>query len=430
MIELIRQSAVPSNVMRSASKGALTLPAGEILEILVYLTANPVFAKDASMTLAGWDEKSCAQVLADPQTPYEVTNYFLDPKNRRPKVLPALLENPAVRESALMELAQAQSREIVDMMLKSARVRRSTDILHVLGSNPHITDEEKQEIEMALRNVGLDTVQIHAFLEPVEEAPAAEEGPSQYEIDNAAAIAAEEAAAKPFEVLGPIDESPVEPEPAPEPITAAEAQATIAAAVPASELAAVPASESAAVPVSQAIAAAAAPALDPNSSQALDQAKAMLMRQAEKKSTERISVLQKIAKLTVGQRVQLAMKGNKEERSILIRDGSKLVSSAVLVSPKVTDAEIETFAGLKNVQEQVLRDIARAPKYKKNYLIIKALSNNPRTPMDISLTLMGNLLVNDLKTLSMNKNVPETVRKLAFKRFKEKSAPPGGKKQG
>ena len=77
MIDLIRQSAVPSNVMRSASKGALTLPAGEILEILVYLTASPVFAKDAAMTLAGWEEKSCVQVLADPQTPWGVPHRVL-----------------------------------------------------------------------------------------------------------------------------------------------------------------------------------------------------------------------------------------------------------------------------------------------------------------------------------------------------------------
>jgi len=413
MIDLIRQSAVPSNVMRSASKGALTLPAGEILEILVYLTGNPVFAKDAAMTLAAWDEKSCFQVLADPQTPFEVTNYFLAPQNRRPKLLPALLDNTAVRESALMELAQTQSREIVDMMLASPRVRRSTDILHALGTNPHITNDEKQEIERALRNVGLDTVQIHAVLEPVEEAPsAAEEGPSQYEIDNAAAIAAEEAAGSKFSLLGPIDDQAVVSAEVPAEITPAEAQATIAAALPAAEAAT-----------------GAAPALDPNSEEGREHAKAMLMRAAEAKSTERVSVLQKIARLTVGQRVQLAMKGNKEERSILIRDGSKLVSSAVLVSPKVTDAEIETFAGMKNVQEQVLRDIARNPKFKKNYPVARQLCNNPRTPLDLSLTLMGNLMVNDLKTLSMNKNVPETLRKIALKRFKEKSAPPGGKKE-
>jgi hypothetical protein len=415
MIDLIRQSAVPSNVMRSASKGALTLPVAEILEILVYLTSNPVFSKDAAMTLAAWDEKSCLQVLADPQTPFEVTSYFLAPQNRRPKLLPALLENTAVRESALMELAQTQAREIVDMMLASPRVRRSTDILHALASNPHITDEEKQEIERALRNVGLDTVQIHAVLEPVEEAPsAAEEGPSQYEIDNAAAIAAEEAAGSKFSLLGPIEDQAVAPAEVPAEITPAEAQATLAAALPAAEVA---------------TAAAAAPALDPNSEEGREHAKAMLMRAAETKSTERVSVLQKIARLTVGQRVQLAMRGNKEERSILIRDGSRLVSSAVLVSPKVSDAEIENFAGMKNVQEQVLRDIARNPKFKKNYPIARQLCNNPRTPLDLSLTLMGNLMVNDLKTLSMNKNIPETLRKIALKRFKEKSAPPGGKKE-
>jgi hypothetical protein len=420
MIDLIRQSAVPSNVMRSASKGALTLPAGEVIEILVHLTTNPVFAKDASMTLAGWDEKSCVQVLKDPQTPFEVTNYFLDAKNRRPKLLPALLENPSVREAALIELAQTQSREIVDLMLASARVRNSTDILHALGTNPHITDQEKADIEMALRNVGLDTVQIHAVLEPVEEEAAApaEEGPSQYEIENAAAIAAEEAAGKQFELLGPLEGQESEAA-APIEISAAEAQATIAAAMPSNEAANAAAVAPAAVPFMP---------IEPHAPAEMSQEeKKPVVPEAEAKSTERVSVLQKIARLTVGQRVQLAMRGSKEERSILIRDGSKLVSAAVLVSPKVSEAEIENFAALKNVQEQVLRDIARNPKYKKNYPVIRNLAGNPRTPLDLSLTLMNHLMVMDLKNLSMNKNVPETLRKLALKRFKEKSGPPGKK---
>jgi len=411
MIDLIRQSAVPSNVMRSASKGALTLPPGEIIEILVYLTTNAVFAKDAAMTLAGWDEKSCLKVLADPQTPFEVTNYFLDPKNRRPKLLPALVENPSVREAILIDLAQSPSREIIDMMLASKRVRGSTDILHALGINPNITDQEKGEIEMALRDVGLDTVQIHAVLEPVEEV-ADEEGPTAYELENAAAIAAEEAAGKTFELLGPIDEStaePAAPSPAPVEITPAEVQATIAAALPAAEMAVAtaPALEAAPVPAEE---------------------KSQTVPEEKEKVTERVSVLQKIARLSVGQRVQLAMRGNKEERSILIRDGSRLVSSAVLVSPKVSEAEIENFAALKNVQDQVLRDIARNPKYKKKYTIIRNLANNPRTPLDLSLPLMNHLMVMDLKNLSMNKNVPETLRKIALKRFKEKSGPPGQQK--
>jgi hypothetical protein len=412
MIDLVRQSAVPSNVMRSASKGALTLPAGEVIEILVYLTGNPVFAKDAAITLAGWDEKSCLQVLADPKTPFEVTNYFLDPKNRRLKLLPALIENPSVREAALIDLAQTQSREIVDLMLASPRVRQSTDILHALGTNPQITDQEKADIEMALRNVGLDTVQIHAVLEPVDEVPA-EEGPSAYEIENAAAIAAEEAAGKQFELMGPLEEEIAEPTAqAPEVITPAEAQATIAAALPAAEV----------------VAAAAAPALETIPAAAGTESPQSVPEVAKEVLTERVSVLQKIKRLTVGQRVQLAMRGSKEERSILIRDGSKLVSAAVLVSPKVSESEIESFAALKNVQEQVLRDIARNPKYKKNYPVIRNLANNPRTPLDLSLGLMNHLMVMDLKNLSMNKNVPETLRKIAHKRFKEKSAPPGSKK--
>jgi hypothetical protein len=157
--------------------------------------------------------------------------------------------------------------------------------------------------------------------------------------------------------------------------------------------------------------------------------KTLKMREAEAGARERLSPLQKISRLTVGERVQLAMRGNKEERFILIRDGSKVVSSAVLQSPKMTDAEVETFAGMKNVQESVLRDIARTKKFMKNYAVVRSLVNNPRCPLDLSLGLMGHLLVNDLKALSMNKNIADTLRKLAMKRFKEKSAPPGSKKE-
>jgi hypothetical protein len=142
-----------------------------------------------------------------------------------------------------------------------------------------------------------------------------------------------------------------------------------------------------------------------------------------KEESGRESILQKIAKLKVGDRVKLAMLGNKEERSVLIRDGSKVVSSAVLASPKLTDSEVETIAGMKNVQQSVLRDIQRSRKFMKNYNVVKNLINNPRCPLDISLTMVKNLQVNDLKQLSMNKNVPETLKKVALKNFKEKSGP-------
>ncbi|HXZ28824.1 MAG TPA: hypothetical protein VEG08_12600 [Terriglobales bacterium] len=384
MIDLIRQSQAPANVMRAASKGALSVPPAEMIEILVYLTTHPLFAEQARMTLAGWDEASSLAACRDPQSPREVLDYFAAPANRRPRLMPALLENAAVPEAALMEMAQTASRELVDMMLASARVQKSPHILHALGTNIHLTPEEAAQLKAALAALGEQTMKIPAHEE------VGEEGKTQYELEHAAEIAAEEG--KPFELVG----------------GALDDEETRAAA--------------AALQIDPAATdAAAGPA-------AVDE-KTLKMRQAEADSRERLSPLQKISRLTVGERVQLAMRGNKEERFILVRDGSKVVSSAVLQSPKVSDGEIETFAGMKNVQESVLRDIARTKKFMKNYGVVRALANNPRCPLDLSLGLMGHLLVNDLKALSMNKNIPDTLRKLATKRFKEKSAPPGAKRE-
>ena len=133
-----------------------------------------------------------------------------------------------------------------------------------------------------------------------------------------------------------------------------------------------------------------------------------------------MSTIQRLARMTVAGRVKVAFLGNKEERSILIRDGSKVVQNAVLASPKVSELEVETFAALKNVQENVLREIARSRRFMKNYIVVRNLVANPRTPLDLSLGLMKNLLTQDLKNLSANKEVAETIRKLAMEMYKQK----------
>ena len=134
----------------------------------------------------------------------------------------------------------------------------------------------------------------------------------------------------------------------------------------------------------------------------------------------RDSTLQKIAKLDIKGRITLAMRGSKEERSILVRDGTKLVALAVLESPKVSDGEVEGFAQQKNVLEAVLRAIPMKRRFAKNYSIMRNLVYNPRTPLDLSLGLMKNLLIHDLKNLSGNKEVSDTIRKLALRMFKQK----------
>ncbi len=90
-------------------------------------------------------------------------------------------------------------------------------------------------------------------------------------------------------------------------------------------------------------------------------------------------------------------------------------------SPKVTDGEVEGFASQKNVLEAVLRGIPMKRRFAKLYPVVRNLVFNPRTPLDLSLGLMKNMLVNDLKNLSSNKEISETVRKLALKMYKQKA---------
>jgi hypothetical protein len=114
------------------------------------------------------------------------------------------------------------------------------------------------------------------------------------------------------------------------------------------------------------------------------------------------------------------LKGSKEERGILIRDGTKVVAIAVLEAPKLSDGEVEKFASQKNVLEAVLRQIPLKRRFMKNYIVVRNLVANPRTPIDLSLGLMKNLLAPDLKNISANKEVSETIRKLAMKMYKQK----------
>jgi hypothetical protein len=135
---------------------------------------------------------------------------------------------------------------------------------------------------------------------------------------------------------------------------------------------------------------------------------------------KRENTLQKVNRLDVKGRIQLALKGNKEERSILIRDGTKVVALAVLEAPKLSDGEVEKFASQKNVLEAVLRQIPLKRRFMKNYIVVRNLVANPRTPLDLSLGLVKNLLIQDLKNLSNNKEVSETIRKLGLKMYKQK----------
>lgn len=125
------------------------------------------------------------------------------------------------------------------------------------------------------------------------------------------------------------------------------------------------------------------------------------------------NLLQKIQSLSVGERLQLALKGNKEIRSILIKDTNKQVVLSVLENQKITETEIEMIAKSRSVPEDALRIISKNREWLKNYAIMLALVTNPKTPPGISVTFVINLKIKDLALLDKNKNVPELVRSAA-----------------
>src|SRR5947208_4521286 len=140
MLELIRANALSSHHMMSASKGALRLPAGEMVEILVYLADhNKIFGANARFTLAAWDEASAKTIVADPSTPKEVLDYWLDPKNLRAPLFSLLLENESVLLTKIAELAATLKGEWIDAMIASPRIRKSRQVQNDLSSNKDLT---------------------------------------------------------------------------------------------------------------------------------------------------------------------------------------------------------------------------------------------------------------------------------------------------
>lgn len=126
---------------------------------------------------------------------------------------------------------------------------------------------------------------------------------------------------------------------------------------------------------------------------------------------------ERLATMTVPEKMKYATKGTREMRAILIRDPNRLVASAVLSCPKVNEAEVESFAKMGNVSEDILRNIARNRAWTKNYGVVLSLVKNSKTPVALSMSLMQRLTDADVKRISTDRNVPEALRLAARKRM-------------
>jgi hypothetical protein len=148
----------------------------------------------------------------------------------------------------------------------------------------------------------------------------------------------------------------------------------------------------------------------------------------EQQDEVKLGAVQKVYRMNTAEKVIAALKESREMRAILVRDPNRIVSSAVLGSPKLTEPEIESFAGMRGVSSEILRSIAGNKDWTKRYGVVANLVKNPRSPLPIALNLVPRLNPRDLKTLSVDRNVPEVIRKHAAKFIRGAGGPGGGGK--
>ena len=132
-------------------------------------------------------------------------------------------------------------------------------------------------------------------------------------------------------------------------------------------------------------------------------------------SAERVSLIRRIMFMNTKDRMKLAMKGDREARGILVRDSNKVVCSAVVKNPRITEQEVENIAAMRTVADEVLRIIAMNRTWARAYPIIHNLARNPRTPIPTAMNILLRIRTKDLQSLSQNKNVSETVRRQAYR---------------
>ncbi len=130
---------------------------------------------------------------------------------------------------------------------------------------------------------------------------------------------------------------------------------------------------------------------------------------------ERVSMINRIMRMGVKDRVKLAMKGDREARNILIRDPNRLVSAAVVNNPRISEQEVETIASMRSISEDILRLVASNRQWSRSYNVMHNLAKNPRTPIANVMTIMSRLQLRDLVALSKNRNVSDAVRRQALR---------------
>jgi len=367
-VDLIRFGKVPEVICRKGATGELPLPAEDKIEVLVFLASGPNhrWHAEAFETLKTWDNAEVRRVMASPQTAPDVLRFGA-------------------------EHLAADNEELRDILLwnPSLPIDSHIRLQHTIVVNPPSIPE----------------VVPPAVSEPEVIPPT----PPAEVVEELAATPAPEPVPEPLPVVAPEVALLPEAQAGPEIPPAPPVQPTVPLSL---------ATEEAAVEILAKLAAGAQ--LEDVTGVAVEAPPEVTKRDDELTQKDRETLIEKVNRMSVVEKIKAALTGNMETRVLLIRDSNKIISRAVLQSPKISDTEAESYAAAKNVSEEVLRLIASNRKFMKTYSVMRALINNPRAPIDVTMPMLGRINERDLKGLSLNRNVPEVIRSLAIKMMKQK----------
>ncbi len=354
LVDQIRKGGVPLEVRMMAAEGALPLKPEDLVDLLEVMHRDPLpeVSTLATKTFSELSVDTLLPLVKARDAVISVLSWTLEVRTE-PRILEACLQNTSTTDEAIAARAAKLPESLAELVvINQTRLLRHPPLLERIESNPMLSRDQRRRLAELRETFSIGVT-------PESEAPPAQPAPAA--------------------------QSPTPP-PTPE---APEAPPAVPEAVPE------------------------ASSSDENLIEVKPEDAEALLTEAEKKDEKAMSSLQRLFSLKTGQKIKAALTEDSQTRSFLIRDPNRLVSLAVLGSPKITEAEIEGIAGMKNVSDEVLRRIGTNRDWTKKYTVINSLVKNPRTPLPIAMGFVSRLQPRDIKALAVDRNVPEAIRKSA-----------------
>ncbi len=387
VVKAVIEGVAPPPAKLAAARGMLPLAQNDLLEVLVALAAgeDSELAGVARETLSAQENSMLKEAVASNDIAPRVLDFFVDFHQLPVEIHEAILQNPKTPEQTIVKFVRKTTRgELLELVsFNQQRLIKTPAIIDAIIANPYRTAEAErratevkreffekergaQQIADELRAQGKEAAA--EFLEAAEFAQHLDE--TDFSFEDAVLLA-----------------SMIE-------VPDAEIDDSWLSLDLIEELYEESAEEREAI---------------------VNKILGELRFEEDSVSAERISMLNRVLKMNMKDRMKLAMKGDREARNILIRDPNRIVAQAVVMNPKITDQEIEKIAAMRTVPEEVLRLIAINRGWSKNYQIMLKLAQNPRTPLANSMNILTRLQTKDLIAMSKNKNISEAIRKQSFR---------------